>query len=123
MSFSNVRLCVAALLAATLFPAIASAHAMMDRSEPAAGSTVTHSPPRVTIWFTQEVEPAFSLIEVLDADGKQVDNRDVRVDPSDKRMLTVTSPDLAGGSYKVVWHVVSVDTHRTQGSFKFTVKP
>jgi len=31
-------------------------------------------------------------------------------------------PPLPAGTYRVKWHVVSVDTHRTQGDFKFTVK-
>lgn len=30
---------------------------------------------------------------------------------------------LKPGVYVVSWHVVSVDTHHTQGSFKFTVTP
>jgi len=28
---------------------------------------------------------------------------------------------LAPGSYSVTWHVLSVDTHKTQGSFSFNV--
>jgi copper resistance protein C len=28
---------------------------------------------------------------------------------------------LAPGVYQVQWHVISVDTHRTQGNFSFTV--
>jgi hypothetical protein len=28
---------------------------------------------------------------------------------------------LAPGNYTVKWHVTSVDTHKTQGSFSFTV--
>jgi methionine-rich copper-binding protein CopC len=28
---------------------------------------------------------------------------------------------LKPGSYTVTWHVLSVDTHRTEGSYSFTV--
>jgi methionine-rich copper-binding protein CopC len=28
---------------------------------------------------------------------------------------------LAPGNYTVTWHVTSVDAHKTQGSFSFTV--
>jgi methionine-rich copper-binding protein CopC len=28
---------------------------------------------------------------------------------------------LAAGTYTVIWHVTSVDTHKTQGKFQFTV--
>jgi len=30
-------------------------------------------------------------------------------------------PQLKPGRYRVRWHVVSVDTHRTEGSFEFSV--
>ncbi|MGH6674956.1 MAG: copper resistance protein CopC [Xanthobacteraceae bacterium] len=30
---------------------------------------------------------------------------------------------LKPGIYIVSWHVVSVDTHHTQGTYKFTVAP
>ena len=32
-------------------------------------------------------------------------------------------PALPSGRYKVSWHVVSVDTHPTQGDFTFEIKP
>jgi methionine-rich copper-binding protein CopC len=30
---------------------------------------------------------------------------------------------LAAGTYKVIWHATDADTHKTQGSYRFTVKP
>jgi hypothetical protein len=30
---------------------------------------------------------------------------------------------LPAGAYRVHWHVVSVDTHMTEGDFSFTVRP
>jgi methionine-rich copper-binding protein CopC len=30
---------------------------------------------------------------------------------------------LRPGTYRVSWHAVSIDTHRTEGAFTFTVKP
>ncbi len=33
------------------------------------------------------------------------------------------SKALSAGVYKVHWQAVSVDTHHTQGTFQFTVKP
>ena len=34
----------------------------------------------------------------------------------------ITKP-LPAGEYTVRWQAVSVDTHHTQGTFEFTVKP
>ena len=112
-------------LVCALFWALQSqawAHAFLDHAEPKVGSTVTNSPTEVKIWFTQEVEPAFSSVQVQDAQGKEVDKKDVHVDIKDKMLLEVSLPQLSAGTYTVIWHVVSVDTHRTQGRFEFTIK-
>lgn len=112
-------------LAVILFLAIQSqawAHAFLNHADPKVGSMVINSPPVIKIWFTQELEPVFSSIEVQDAQGKQVDKKDMHLDDKDKTLLIVSLPKLPDGTYTVTWHVVSVDTHRTQGSFKFTIK-
>ncbi|HUA68061.1 MAG TPA: copper resistance CopC family protein [Candidatus Saccharimonadales bacterium] len=111
---------VCAFLLAAQFPA--RAHAFLNHALPKVGSTVKNSPPEVKIWYTQEVEPAFSSIEVQNAQGKEVDKKDVHVDIKNKSLLEVSLPKLPPGTYTVTWHVVSVDTHRTQGRFQFTVE-
>lgn len=110
------------LLLVFALPAFVSAHANLDHAEPKVGATVNRSPKEIKIWFSQSVEPAFSTIEVFDSAGMQIDKKDSHVDKSDKELLIVSVPALDAGSYKVVWHVVSTDTHRTHGDFKFTVK-
>ena len=97
------------------------AHAFLRDAEPAVGSTVQTSPNEVRIRFTENIEPAFSSIRVFDASGKEVDKRDVHLDRSDRSRLHVSLPQLTAGIYKVVWRVVSVDTHVTNGSFTFRV--
>jgi copper resistance protein C len=108
--------------AATLLPAsLALGHAFLDHSEPKVGSEISQSPKEVKIWFTEEVEPAFSSIEVWNAQGKQVDLKDTHRDATNKALLIVSVPPLADGQYTVKWSVVAVDTHHTHGDFKFTV--
>jgi hypothetical protein len=111
------------LLSLFFAPSAVWAHAFLDRAEPKVGSEVSKSPEQVKIWFTQQPEHAFSTIKVLNGDGKQVDKNDTRTDPDDSKALVVSVPSLPPGTYKVVWKVLSTDTHRTEGSFKFTVKP
>ena len=41
---------------------VARAHAFIDHADPAAGGKVQKSPKEVRIWFTEEIEPAFSSI-------------------------------------------------------------
>ena len=110
------------LVLAAAAPA-ARAHAFLDHADPRVGSELSKPPAEVRLCLTQELEPAFSAIQVFDADGREIDNKDSHVDSGDSRQLIVSLQRLPAGTYKVVWHVVSVDTHRTKGDFKFTVKP
>jgi copper resistance protein C len=98
------------------------AHAFLDHSSPAVGATVP-APKQVSIWFTEQVEPAFSRIEVTDSAGNRVDDGGTHIDAANRELLHVAVKKLPPGTYKVTWHVVSVDTHHTQGDFTFTVAP
>jgi methionine-rich copper-binding protein CopC len=109
-------------LAMTLaMPALVLAHAFLDHADPKVGSTVSPAPTELKLWFTQELEPDFSAIQVFDANGNEVDKKDSHLDDKDQTLLIISVNPLTSGIYKVSWHVVSKDTHRTQGDFKFTV--
>jgi len=112
-----------AFAACGLFAQGASAHAFLDHASPAVGSSLPKPPAVIRIWFTQELEPAFSTIEVTDQAGKRVDADDVKVDGADRTQLYETLKPLPPGTYKVSWRVVSVDTHATQGTFSFDIGP
>ncbi|HTV90167.1 MAG TPA: copper resistance protein CopC [Stellaceae bacterium] len=101
----------------------ARAHAFLDHAIPAVGSSVPTAPMTVTIWYTQDLEPAFSGIAVTDASGKQVTIGNAQVVAGHPDELQVRLQPLPPGTYTVSWHVVSVDTHPTQGKFTFEVKP
>ena len=101
----------------------AFAHAMLETATPSAGSTVATAD-KIRLSFTEALEPHFSTITLMTKDGKPVATPKAAADPADAKalVLTPTAP-LAPGSYHVAWAVVSVDTHKTQGGFDFTVKP
>ena len=117
------RIAPGALLAASLLLAAhgARAHAFLDRAQPPVGGTLAKAPTQVRIWFTEALEPAFSSIAVTDAAGHAMGKGKAKVDPSDPKLLVLDLAPLPAGAYHVVWHVVSVDTHRTEGDFTFTV--
>ena len=109
---------ILALLASGLLWSIpAHAHAFLDSANPRVGSTVATSPAQVTLHFTQNLEPKFSKAEVRNAAGARVD-QGVTVSGS---MMRLGIKALSPGTYRVIWHVLSVDTHTTQGSFSFHV--
>lgn len=116
----NRLLVVAAMALAA--PVAAQAHAMLDHASPAVGSTGA-APKTLTLWFTEALEPAFSGVEVHNAQGADVAAGKATVDVKNRAQLGVPLKALAPGVYKVNWHVLSVDTHRTEGSFTFTVNP
>jgi methionine-rich copper-binding protein CopC len=118
-SFRRFRRALAWLLLA--ISGVASSHAFLDHAAPSVGSTLSAAPDRVRLWYTQELEPAFSGIEVLDANGARVDDGKVVLGPNDATSLSVGLKPLGPGTYTVHWHVVSVDTHRTEGSLTFQV--
>jgi methionine-rich copper-binding protein CopC len=100
----------------------AGAHAFLDHAEPRVGSTVA-APSQVKIWFTEELEGAFSTIQVFDASGKEVASGQTKVDPAHKTIMTVALPHLPPGEYKVKWSAVATDTHHTAGTFGFKIAP
>lgn len=112
---------VLAFMMAAIASPLATAHAFLDHALPAVGSTIHATPRAVRLWFTEQLEPAFSSVRVQDSSGKEVDRGDSHVDAADPRVLTASIRELPPGTYRVVWRVVSVDTHVTEGDFTFDV--
>jgi copper resistance protein C len=100
----------------------AEAHAFLLKSEPVVGATVT-APKSVRLEFSEGVELRFSGIELDDASSNAIPKVTVHYGGNDRKFLFADLPPLPPGTYRVKWHVVSVDTHRTEGDFSFTVKP
>jgi copper resistance protein C len=96
----------------------ALAHAFLDHAEPLVGSTVPTAPRELTLSYTQNLEAAFSSVEVSDAGGKRVDLGKPSISGA---VMRVGLKPLPAGTYRVRWHALSVDTHTTEGSFTFHV--
>jgi hypothetical protein len=101
----------------------ANGHAILTRAEPPPGATLRDPPAEVKLWFSGDLEPAFSSVQVLDTGGRRVDQGDSRVDNADRGLLRVGLPRLDPGRYRVVWRVVAVDTHVSRGELAFQVAP
>lgn len=113
------------LLAALLlgWSTAAIAHAFLDHAVPAVGATVAAAPGEVQLFYTQALEPAFSAATLEGADGSPIATGPASIDPHNPMELVLKLPKLTPGHYKVRWHVLSVDTHRTDGSFGFDIQP
>ncbi|TCW81924.1 copper resistance protein CopC [Burkholderia sp. SRS-46] len=119
LSFS--RNAAAVVLAATVSTA-AFAHARPANTDPAANAALGATPAAVAIDFTEPLEPAFSSIVVVDGSGKTVSDGKASVDAANRKRMTVPLSALGAGGYTVKWVAVAADGHRTQGSYRFSVK-
>ena len=119
------RILTALVASAAVLGAAPSAwtHAFLDHASPAVGSSVPASPPVVTLWFTQDLEPAFSNVTVTNDAGQRVDLSNAQIPQGSPDELQIGLKPLTPGTYLVSWHVVSVDTHPTEGTFTFDIKP
>lgn len=101
---------------------LALAHAHLASSEPA-DKAVAVAPQALTLTFTEDIEPAFSGVTLLDGQQKAVASGKAQRDAGQPNRLTVPlQAPLRPGDYQVRWHVLSVDGHKTQGSYRFSVK-
>ena len=90
---------------------------------PAPASVQATAPKEVVIWFTEALEAKFSTIEVRDGKGAAMQAGPATLAPDNTAQLRVPLKALAPGTYKVIWRVLSVDTHRSKGEFSFKVAP
>jgi copper resistance protein C len=116
-SLSKVAL---GLLASIATSAPVFAHAFLDHASPGVGETVSAGPSELTLTFTQDLVPAFSGVHVSTSSGGAVAIGRPQFGPANTMHVRLGRA-LGAGTYFVSWHVVSVDTHHTQGTFKFTV--
>ncbi len=112
---------VVACIALTLVaPRLASAHAELRSTSPAANSILPTSPTLISLTFSEAIDTVPDAIRLFSADGKQVDIGDVDQDQGIET-IEATVPTLADGTYVVSWQVVSSDSHPISGAYTFSV--
>jgi len=114
----RTRIIVVSLFVLALATTAAQAHAFLDHASPLVGSTVASAPHEVALTFTQNLEPAFSSVEVTDGSGARVDQGKAAIGGN---TMHIGLKAIGPGTYRVRWHALSVDTHTTEGSFTFHV--
>ena len=114
----RLRVLILSLLVMAFGNITAHAHAMLDHASPPVGGAVASAPREVALTFTQNLEAGFSSVQVTDANGARVDRGKAAISGNTMR---VGLKSLSQGAYHVRWRVLSVDTHKTEGSFTFTV--
>jgi len=103
-------------LAGMISPAMA--HAFLEKASPAAGENMNGAPARVELNFSEPLEPAFSGAMVTDAAGRDMGTAASAANGS---QIDLPLKKLSPGRYRVSWHAVSTDAHRTEGKYNFVV--
>ncbi|MDR7400846.1 MAG: copper resistance protein CopC [Armatimonadota bacterium] len=121
MTRGRLPLAVTGAAAAVLLAAAgASAHAVLVRSAPPSGASLSAAPAAVVLEFSEPVAPGLSAATVTDGSGTVVST--VASLSADRRSLTVSLRPLGTGVYTVRWRVLSTaDGHATTGFFLFAV--
>jgi methionine-rich copper-binding protein CopC len=109
-----------AVAAVSLLATPVMAHAFLDHADPGAGASLSQSPKQIALSFTEKLEPTFSGVSVSDAAGH---DEEAAAPVISGDTVTVALKPLPAGSYHVSWRAVSIDSHRTEGSYSFSIKP
>ncbi len=121
---TNISKTIALVTGVCAFPTAVSAHAFLEHASPGVGGTVHGAPAELDLSFTQDVVVVLSGVSVASVGGGAVPAAKPTADGASPSLLHVRlGRPLAPGTYLVTWHVVSVDTHPTSGTYKFTVAP
>lgn len=113
---------IAGSLAFAFAAAPAFAHAQLEKATPPVGGTVS-SPSEIRLEFSEGVELKFTKVS-LSGPGGPAPLGAEKTAPGNQAVLIVPiAKRLSPGVYTVRWQAVAVDSHHTQGTFEFTVKP
>jgi methionine-rich copper-binding protein CopC len=104
-----------------VIPALVSAHVYIRSVEPQEDASLAEAPKTVKMMFIGSLEPAFSNIEVFDAEGEKI-SRKPAFSEYNSIMEVELDEELGSGTYTVKWKCMSKDGHSQKGSFSFSVK-
>lgn len=113
---NRLKMCL--LLAALMIPSLAQAHAILEESSPAAGSSVKPGPLDLHLRYNSRIDRGRSRLTLIRADRTK-DTIPIADDgPPD---IINAHLELPPGAYIVRWQVLAVDGHITRGDVPITV--
>ena len=112
----------AILAAVGLIATPAQAHPRMTMSAPAPNVTLRSAPTEIIIGFNERIIVRFSGLDLRDSHNKKIVTGNASLAPAGNTKVVVPIKQrMLPGTYRVAWHVVSVDTHRISGTYTFKV--
>ncbi len=102
-----------------ILPSLVGAHSYLELSSPKAESTVEESPTGVWVQFSEPIDTRVSQLRLENEAGEVIEGEQYSVDNSS---ITLRLPPLENGVYYVFWQILALDSHVTDGSFRFFVE-
>lgn len=106
-------------MAACLITQLAQAHAHLESSTPADGSTLSAAPAALEMRFSEPARLTALSIQRAEEPKQALKSLPTSTD----RTVRVALPTLAPGPYSVTWRAVSADGHIASGTVRFTISP
>ncbi len=108
----------ATMLALSLAPLPALAHAILESSVPPPGGSVPAGKLALEFRYNSRIDRQRSRLVLTRPDHSQAT---LAIAPDGPPEILSTTAALAPGSYSVRWQVLAVDGHITRGDVRFTV--
>ena len=93
----------------------ACAHAELVSAQPPVNGTVKSAPTELDLKFSEEVNLEFSGVKVTGPDKKEIKTDSAMLIDADKTLMVTVPETLVPGTYKIEWHALSQDGHKTKG--------
>ncbi|GGH86112.1 copper transport protein [Pullulanibacillus pueri] len=108
------------ILLCFVFSQQASAHAVLLEATPGENAHLQKAPEEIRLTFNERLQDELYYIKVYDQESHQVSKKTTKLSINHKE-LSVKLPLLSQGTYTVVYHVISADSHPVEASYHFTV--
>jgi len=98
------------------------AHAHLQSAQPADQAVVV-APAELHLHFSEGLNLPFSGIKLTGPGAQDIKLGAARLMEDGNTLMVPLPVRLAPGGYTVDWHALSVDGHKTSGSYQFSVAP
>lgn len=119
MSILRMLVTVLALLVASSGPSFA--HSVLQSSVPGA-DTSGSAPDTIKLVFNETVDLAFTTIAITSPDGSVIALDGLTLSEDGRTLTAPVTDQLAAGRYMLDWSLLSIDGHRIEDMFTFTVE-
>lgn len=100
----------------------ASAHAVLERTDPPDDAVLARAPGQVSLTFGEAVQLPPHAIRVYAPNGVEIDSGSpFHPGGAAATVAVALRPGAEPGSYTVAWRVISADTHPVSGAYVFSV--